>query len=329
MKTILVVGGAGYIGSHMCKYLSRNGYEPVTLDNLITGHQKAVKWGPFYKGSLDDINLVSDIIVKYKICAVMHFAAHSLVGESVKNPALYYKNNVLSTLKLLEVMIKQNVLKFIFSSSAAVFGSPNKTPITETHALNPITPYGWSKMMVEQILNDFKGAYHLNSVSLRYFNAAGADTEAELGEDHSHETHLIPLVLKTALGQQKDIKVFGDDYPTTDGTCIRDYVHVEDLAQAHLQALQQLLDGFEGDVYNLGNDKGYSVKEVIETARQITDQPIPAVITQRRAGDPAILVSSSKKAKKELGFKPSISNLEQIIQTAWQWHKDHPDGFGD
>jgi len=327
IKNILVVGGAGYIGSHMCKYLNRRGYHPIVLDNLVCGHRQAVKWGTFFEGSMGDSDLLRKIFSDFEIVAVMHFAAFCYVGESVTEPAKYYQNNVANTISLLEVMVKEKVSNFIFSSSCATYGEPLGIPIEETHPLRPISPYGRTKLMVEQILKDFAVGYGLKSVSLRYFNAAGADPEGELGEDHDPETHLIPLVLQTALGQRPSIHIFGDDYPTKDGTCIRDYIHIEDLAQAHLLALERLLNGLPGGEYNLGNGDGYSVKEVIEIARNVTGRPITAKVGQRRPGDPAILIGSSEKASRELGWRPQFPELEAIIETAWNWHKANPYGY--
>ena len=329
MKNILVVGGAGYIGSHMCKYLANNGYTPITFDNLVHGHRQAVKFGSFIEGSIGDSGLIRHVFSKYQIEAVMHFAAFCYVGESVTEPSKYYRNNVANTLNLLGAMVEKNVNNFIFSSSCATYGEPVEIPITEHHSQNPINPYGRTKLMVEQILNDFKDAYGLNSVCLRYFNAAGADPDGELGEDHEPETHLIPLVLQAALSQRAAINIFGDDYPTRDGTCIRDYIHINDLAQAHYLALEKLLNGKPGGKYNLGNDNGYSVKEVIKVARNITGKPISSKIVERRPGDPSILVSASKKAIKELGWRPQFANLDTIIETAWKWHRNHPEGYAD
>jgi len=329
MKNILVVGGAGYIGSHMCKYLSRQGYQPIVLDNLVYGHQGAVKWGPFFKGSAGDRDLLRKIFSEHSVEAVMHFAAFCYVGESVEKPAKYYENNVSNSVSLLEVMVENKVPNFIFSSSCATYGEPVEIPICEDHPQNPINPYGRTKLMVEQILRDFEEAYGLGAVCLRYFNAAGADPDGELGEDHNPETHLIPLVLQTALGQRPHIDIFGDDYPTKDGTCIRDYIHIEDLAYAHLLALERLLNGQAGGRYNLGNGDGYSVKEVIDVARSITGKPIPAKVSERRAGDPAVLVGSSEKASRELGWRPRFGKLEAIIETAWNWHRANPNGYGN
>jgi len=326
-KDILVVGGAGYIGSHMCKHLFKSGYQPIVLDNLVCGHRQAVKWGPFFEGSMGDSNLLRRIFSDHPIAAVMHFAAFCYVGESVTEPAKYYENNVANTISLLEVMLEKKVSNFIFSSSCATYGEPIEVPIREDHPLRPISPYGRTKLMVEQILEDFREAYGLASVSLRYFNAAGADPDAELGEDHDPETHLIPLVLQTALGQRPSIDIFGDDYPTKDGTCIRDYIHVEDLAQAHLIGLEGLLNGEAGGQYNLGNGEGHSVREVIEMARRVSGRPIPARVGQRRRGDPAVLVSSSEKAIRQLGWRPRFPGLEAVIETAWNWHKANPEGY--
>ena len=328
MKYILVVGGAGYIGSYMCKCLAKNGYKPIVLDNLVRGHFEAIKWGPFYEGSISDKALLMHIFSKHEIAAVMHFAAFCYVDESVREPVTYYQNNVANTINLLKAMIEKNISNFIFSSSCATYGEPIETPITEQHPQNPINPYGRSKLMVEQILDDFGNAYGLKSVSLRYFNAAGADPDGEVGEDHTPETHLIPLVLQTALGQKQVINIFGDDYPTEDGTCIRDYIHISDLAQAHLLALERLLNGqLTGQYYNLGNGDGYSVKQVIDTTRKITKKKIPTKIIERRLGDPALLIGSSKKAVNELEWKPQYSDLETIIETAWKWHKNNPNGY--
>lgn len=327
MKDILVIGGAGYIGSYMCKYLAKHGYNPIVFDNLIYGHRQAVKWGPFIKASMSDSNLLGEIFEKYEIVAVMHFAAFCYVGESVTEPAKYYRNNVSETINLLQIMIEKRVSNFIFSSTCATYGEPMEIPITEEHPQNPINPYGKSKLMVEQILDDFKNAYGLQSISLRYFNATGADPDGELGEDHRPETHLIPLILQTALGQRETINIFGDDYQTKDGTCIRDYIHIADLAQAHLLALERLLNGFDGERYNLGNGDGYSVKEVIEVARQVTGKQIPTKIVERRPGDPAVLIGSSEKIVNELGWKPQFADPNTIIETAWKWHKSHPDGY--
>jgi len=327
MKKILVVGGAGYIGSYMCKYLAGHGYNPVALDNLVYGHREAVKWGPFIHGSLVDSEQLRHVFSKYEIVAVMHFAAFCYVGESVKEPAKYYRNNVANTLNLLEVMVEKGINNFIFSSSCATYGEPVAIPITESHPQNPINPYGWTKLIIEQILDDFEKAYGLKSISLRYFNAAGADPDCEIGEDHDPETHIIPLVLQTALGQRERINIFGNDYQTKDGTCIRDYIHIADLAQAHLLAMERLLNGLPGAIYNLGNGNGYSVKDVVDVARNVTGMPIPTVIAKKRPGDPAVLVGSSDKAMNDLGWEPMYPDLHTIIETAWRWHKNNPNGY--
>ena len=324
---ILVVGGAGYIGSHMCKYLAQNGHTPVVLDNLIYGHREAVKWGPFIEGAMENKEILDGVFTDYEIGAVMHFAAFAYVGESVTDPGKYYNNNVAATISLLEAMKRHNILKFIFSSTCATYGEPVEIPITETHPQNPINPYGRSKLMVEQILDDYESAYGMKSISLRYFNAAGADPDGEIGEDHNPETHLIPLTLQTALGRRNEIIVFGDDYPTGDGTCIRDYIHVTDLAQAHLLALEKLMNDFPGGKFNLGNGNGISVREIIDTAREITGKKIKIKIAERRPGDPAILIGSGDKAIEELGWTPQFADLKSILGTAWLWHKNNPEGY--
>ncbi len=327
-KEILVVGGAGYIGSHVCKALARKGYRPITIDSLVCGHRESVRWGPLYVGSMSDAGLLEKIFNSHKISAVMHFAAFCYVGESVTDPGKYYRNNVAETLALLEEMVRAQVKRFIFSSSCATYGEPLEIPMTEEHPQAPINPYGRSKRMVEEILSDFRDPYGIESVCLRYFNAAGADPEGEIGEDHRPETHLIPLILQTALGKREAISVFGDDYPTADRTAIRDYIHVNDLAQAHLLALEQLLSGRGGGRYNLGNGQGHSVMEVIETARRVTKEKIPAKIEPRREGDPAVLIGSSGLAMTELGWRPQMADIHKIIETAWEWHRNHPEGYG-
>ena len=319
-KNILVVGGAGYIGSHMVKDLLRAGYEVVIIDNLSTGHRELLPGGIFFEGNLGDGKLLDRIFSEYQISAVMHFAAFSLVGDSMQDPLAYYRNNIAGTIELLAAMVRHNVKYFIFSSSAAVYGEPVEIPIKEDHPCNPTNPYGATKVAVEKLLNDCDYAYGLKSVSLRYFNAAGADESGEIGELHEPETHLIPLVLKVASGEKKNIKIFGTDYPTYDGTCIRDYIHVNDLAQAHLLAFEALLSGKESSVYNLGNSKGYSVREVIELSEKITEKTIWTVEVERRPGDPAELIAGSDKIREELGWKPGYEDLETIITTAWNWH---------
>jgi UDP-glucose 4-epimerase len=327
MLNVLVTGGAGYIGSQACKFMAERGFRPIVIDNLINGHREAVKWGPLYEGDICDRRLLSLIFSKYQISCVMHFAAFCYVGESVSRPAKYYSNNVSKTIFLLEMMIKNSISKFIFSSSCATYGKPSEVPIKENHPQKPINPYGWSKFMVECILEDFRTAYGLEYISLRYFNAAGADPDGLLGEDHRPETHLIPLVLQTALGKHNTLKIFGTDYPTSDGTCIRDYIHVNDLAQAHILALERLINNLGGGVFNLGNGNGYSVREVIDTAARITGRKIPLELTERRIGDPAILIGSSDKAVRELAWNPRYNDLNTIIETAWNWHKNYPNGY--
>ncbi|MBW1692963.1 MAG: UDP-glucose 4-epimerase GalE [Deltaproteobacteria bacterium] len=320
-ETILVVGGAGYIGSHMAKDLLETGRKVVILDDLSTGHRDLIPGGSFIEGSLGDAVLLDRIFSKNRIDAVMHFAAFALVGESVEQPLKYYQNNVSATTELLSAMVRHDVKRFIFSSTAAVYGEPVEIPITEDHPKNPTNPYGASKIAVEQMLKDCDSAYGLKTISLRYFNASGAHESGQIGEKHQPETHLIPLILKVATNEKKNIKIFGTDYPTPDGTCVRDYIHVSDLAQAHLLSLDALMTEGESAVYNLGNSRGFSVREVIELARKITGHPIPVEETDRRPGDPATLIASSDKIKRELGWKPQYEDLEKIIQTAWRWHR--------
>lgn len=318
---ILVVGGAGYIGSHMVKDLLENGYEVITLDDLSTGHRDLLPGGDYVEGGLGDAVLLDEIFSNHKIAAVMHFAAFSLVGESMESPLKYYRNNMSATTELLTAMIRHNVKQFIFSSTAAVYGEPTEIPITEKHPGNPTNPYGASKIAVERMLQDCDSAYGLKYISLRYFNAAGADESGRIGERHEPETHLIPLVLKVATGENENVKIFGTTYPTPDGTCVRDYIHVSDLTQAHLLALEYLLSGNESAVYNLGNSKGYSVREVIGLVKQVTGKPIPTIEADKRPGDPATLIASSEKIKKDLGWQPRYEDLETIIRTAWVWHR--------
>ena len=320
MKTILVTGGAGYIGSHVVKELHNEGYKPIIFDNLSTGNKFALKWGNFIYGDLNNINSIRKIFSDYSIDAVMHFASYSIVGESVESPQKYYQNNVVGTLNLLSSMLEFNVKKIIFSSSCATYGIPQKIPITESHYQNPINPYGQTKLIIEKILSDFNNAYDLKYVSLRYFNAAGADPDCEIGECHIPETLLIPLVLDAALNEKNHIKIFGTDYPTKDGTCIRDYIHVTDLANAHILSLEYLLNGNVSDIFNLGNNTGFSVREVIDTATMITKQKINFISEKRRDGDSPILVGSADKIKDILRWKPKLNCLHDIIKTAWKWH---------
>jgi UDP-glucose 4-epimerase len=318
---ILVTGGAGYIGSHTNKELNKAGYETLVVDNLIYGHEDFLKWGEFEKVDLRDLGRITDIFERYSIETVMHFAAFTNVKESAENPQKYYINNLRNTLNLLQVMLEFKVKKLVFSSTCATYGNPLEIPLTEEHPQNPINPYGKGKYMVEQILNDYSSAYDLQYISLRYFNAAGADPEGELGERHHPETHLIPLILDAALGFREDVKIFGTNYDTPDGTCIRDYIHVTDLADAHIKALKYLDAGRKSQVFNLGNGNGFSVREVMKTAQHVTGKRIKVTETDRRQGDPPILVGSSQKARKILGWKPKFDDLSQIIDTAWQWHE--------
>ncbi len=323
-KNILVVGGAGYIGSHACKALFEAGYNPIVFDNLSTGHRDAIKWGEFFEGDMTNMDSLKSCFSKYDISAVMHFAAASLVAESVQDPLKYYRNNVSGAINLLLVMQEFAVNKIIFSSTAAVYGEKHTKPISETDTKSPINPYGKSKLMIEDILDDVSSAYGIRSIRFRYFNAAGADSSAEIGERHNPETHLIPLVLKAALKKRDNISVFGTDYPTDDGSAVRDYIHVTDLIAAHLLGLQHLLQNNEikTEVFNLGSGVGSSVLQIIATATDIVDQEIPTLYGNRREGDPAILVASPNKAKLELNWQTSeYSSLENIIKTALKFEE--------
>jgi UDP-glucose 4-epimerase len=315
---VLVVGGAGYIGSHMVKRLGQRGCQVTTLDDLSSGHRDAVPIGDFVQGSFADEDLL-DRLLDRGFDAVMHFASFIQVGESVQQPAKYYQNNVVNTLKLLDAMRAHGVNNFIFSSTAATFGEPKYTPIDERHPQKPINPYGRTKLMIEQVLADYDAAYGLKSVCLRYFNAAGADPDGQLGERHDPETHLIPLILQAASGRRPHISVFGRDYDTPDGTCIRDYIHIQDLCSAHWLALQSLMNGADSKAYNLGNGSGFSVQEVIDTAEQVTGRKIPVIDAPRREGDPARLVADSTLASKQLGWEPQYGDLATIIDHAWKW----------
>lgn len=323
-STVLVTGGAGYIGSHAVLALKRAGFRVVVLDNLVYGHRDIVEdvlQVDFIEGDISDRPLLDSLFQQYSIAAVMHFAAYAYVGESVKEPAKYYRNNVTGTLTLLEAMVAAGVKNIVFSSTCASYGVPQTVPIAEDHPQSPINPYGMTKLMVEQMLQDFDAAYGLKSVRFRYFNASGADPDGQLGEDHIPETHLIPLVLFTALGARPSISIFGTDYPTPDGTCIRDYIHVSDLADAHVLGLQHLLSGASSEVFNLGNGNGFSVKEVIDAARAITGKPIPVVESDRRPGDPPALVGSAAKAQSILGWEPNYPDIKDMIRHAWAWHQ--------
>ncbi|MBD2163957.1 UDP-glucose 4-epimerase GalE [Calothrix membranacea FACHB-236] len=322
--TILVTGGAGYIGSHTVLALKRAGYDVVILDNLVYGHRDLVEQVlqvELVAGDTADRPLLDKLFQTHNITAVMHFSAYAYVGESVTDPAKYYRNNVLGTLVLLEAMLAASVKKFVFSSTCATYGVPEVVPIPENHPQNPINPYGATKLMVERILSDFDVAYGLKSVRFRYFNAAGADPTGLLGEDHNPETHLIPLVLLTALGKRESIAIFGTDYPTPDGTCIRDYIHVSDLADAHVLGLEYLLKGSDSEVFNLGNGLGFSVREVISAAEDVTGLTIPVKECDRRPGDPPSLIGSSEKARKILGWQPQYPDIKDIVLHAWQWHQ--------
>ena len=326
--TILVLGGAGYIGSHTVYALIEKGVDVVVIDNLETGHIEAVhEKARFYKGDIRDRAFVDSVLDKEKIDAGIHFAANSLVGESMVNPLKYYDNNVNGTKVLLQSMVAHGLDKIVFSSTAATYGEPEKVPILETDRTEPTNTYGETKLAMEKMFKWTDRAHGLKYVSLRYFNACGAHVSGKIGEAHSPETHLIPLILQVPLGQREYISIFGDDYDTSDGTCIRDYIHVTDLAQAHILAVDYLMKGNESNIFNLGNGVGFTVKEVIDTARKVTGHEIPAKIAERRAGDPARLIASSDKARQVLLWKPEHADLEEIISTAWNWHKNHPNGY--
>lgn len=316
---VLVVGGAGYIGSHMVKMLLGAGHEVITLDNLSSGHRDAVLGGTFVEGDLADLGCLTQVFEQHKPEAVMHFASYIQVGESVRKPDIYYRNNVTNTLNLLDVMLKFNVNKFIFSSTAAVFGEPDYVPIDEAHPNRPLNPYGKSKWMIEQVLADYSKAFDLRSVCLRYFNAAGADPEGQLGERHDPETHLIPLILQAASGRRGNIQVFGRDYDTPDGTCIRDYIHIVDLCSAHLAALEYLTKGGSSDCFNLGNGSGFSVQEVIDAVQKVSGKSVTVINGPRREGDPARLVADAKRARSILAWQPTYAALDTIVSHAWQW----------
>lgn len=318
---VLVCGGAGYIGSHINKRLHAEGYETVVFDNLVYGHREAVKWGYFEQGDLSRVEEIEAVFEKYPIEAVFHFAAYAYVGESVAEPEKYYCNNVANTLNLLKVMRRYGCGKLIFSSTCATYGEPASVPITEDMPQRPINPYGASKLMAERIFQDYHNAYGLEFVVLRYFNAAGADPEGEIGESHDPETHLIPLVLDAASGKREAIKVFGTDYGTEDGSCVRDYIHVYDLATAHLLALHYLEQGKGSDFFNLGNEQGTSVLQVIDSVKRVTGRKFKTVLANRRPGDPAVLVGSSRKAQEILGWRPVYGEIDKIVEHAWKWHE--------
>ena len=325
---ILVLGGAGYIGSHTALELVKSGRDVVIADSLVTGYKKAIpEKARFYQGDIRDFEFLDNLFQQEKIDAVIHFAAYSLVGESVANPLKYYGNNLYGTKILLEAMVKNNIDKIVFSSTAATYGEPENIPVLESDRTCPTNPYGETKLAVEKMFKWVAEAHGLRYVSMRYFNACGADENGIIGEAHNPESHLIPIILQVPNGKRETISIYGTDYDTPDGTCIRDYIHVTDLAQAHILAVKYLYNGGKSDIFNHGNGVGYSVREVIETARKVTGRPIPVTETSRRAGDPARLVASSEKAKRILGWKPVHNCLEEIIASAWNWHKKHPNGY--
>lgn len=327
---ILVLGGAGYIGSHAVDQLVNKGYEVVVVDSLFTGHKAAVhEKAKFYEGDIRDKEFLNNVFEQEAIDGVMHFAAFSLVGESVEKPLMYFNNNVYGMQVLLEVMKDHDVKHIVFSSTAATYGEPEVVPISEDMPTNPKNPYGESKLMMEKMMKWCDNAYGMKYVALRYFNVAGAKADASIGEDHDPETHLVPIILQVALGQRDSLKIFGDDYATPDGTCIRDYVQVEDLIAAHILALEYLKAGNPSDAFNLGSNDGYSVKEMLEAARAVTGKEIPAEVVPRRAGDPAQLVAASEKARSILGWDPAYTDIKDIIRTAWNWHVSHPHGYED
>lgn len=324
---ILVTGGAGYIGSHTVKELKDRGREVVVYDNLSRGHRDAVGEVPLIVADLMDSKVLAKTIEDYNIDSVVHFAAESQVGESMQNPQKYYLNNVSGTLNLLKVMLDKDVKNIVFSSTAATYGEPEEVPITENCPKNPTNVYGRTKLMIEHILSDYDMAYGLKYVALRYFNAAGAHISGEIGEDHAPETHLIPIIMEVLLGKRDKLSIFGTDYATEDGTCIRDYIHVTDLAQAHILALDWLKSGNPSRAYNLGNGNGFSVKQVVDTVERVTGREIPVEYAKRRAGDPAVLIASSQKVRDELKWQPQFDDLDTIISTAWKWHSNNPNGY--
>jgi UDP-glucose-4-epimerase GalE len=323
-----VTGGAGYIGSHACKALAQAGYRVVAFDNLVAGHRAAVKWGDLVQGDITDRAAVLDTLTAHRIFAVMHFAAFLDVGESVREPAKYYRNNVVGALNVLDAMAAAGVTRFVFSSTCATYGEPLETPIAETHPQNPINSYGESKLAVERALPHFERAYDIHSVALRYFNASGADPDGEIGEDHSPEIHIIPRAIEAATGG-RGLQVFGDDYPTPDGTCLRDYIHVTDLADAHVKALEAIVETNRSGAYNLGTGRPNSVREVIQSVERVTGRTVPWTLAPRRPGDPAVLFASPAKAQAELHWTPRFADIDSIVGTAWAWHRDHPRGYAE
>lgn len=327
MMSVLVTGGAGYIGSHTVRRLQEQGRDVVVYDNLITGHPEAVQGCPLVVGDIFDKELLKKTFAQYKIDGVIHFAAFSLVGESMTDPSKYYYNNLAGTLSLLDAMRAGEIHNIVFSSTAATFGEPVYTPIDEAHPQHPTNVYGTTKLMMEQMLRDFDMAYGIRSVALRYFNACGAHKSGSIGEDHNPETHLIPIILSVLNGKREKVTIFGEDYATPDGTCIRDYIHVNDLADAHILAVDKLRSAGKSSAYNLGNGSGFSVREVIQKTQEATGQKVAFDIGQRRAGDPGVLIATSEKAMQELHWKPSHADLGEIIEDAWRWHRSHPDGY--
>lgn len=325
--SVLIVGGAGYIGSHTTRYFQEKNEEIVVVDNLSSGHLESIDCNFFYQVDIRDSAKMDQIFLEHRIDSVIHFAANSTISESLKDPIQYYQNNVAGSITLLEIMMRRNVKKIIFSSSAAVYGEPRNTPIYESDKTKPINPYGESKLIIEGLLRWLEQAYGLKYVSLRYFNASGAHPSGAIGEDHKLETHLIPLILQVPLGKRDCFYIYGDDYPTKDGSCIRDFIHVQDLAVAHYKSFEYLKFSNSSEVLNIGNGSGHSVKEVLETAREVTGHPIPTVIKSRRPGDPTILIASAEKAKEVLNWEPKYASLKEIIYDAWQWHRKHPDGY--
>jgi UDP-glucose-4-epimerase GalE len=324
---VLVTGGAGYIGSHVAKRLAGAGRRLVVFDDLSAGHREAVRWGPLVVGDIHDEDLLRDTIRRHEVTAVMHFAAWLAVGDSVRDPIGYYKNNVAGALCVLRAMVAESVSRLVFSSTAAVYGEPESTPVTESHPTRPINPYGETKLAIERALPYVEQAHGVHFVCLRYFNAAGADPDGDLGEDHAPETHLIPRAVDAVLGGDP-LQLFGEDYPTPDGTCLRDYVHVSDLADAHLLALEALESGSRSAVYNVGNGRPFSVREVMAAIARVSGAPVPHVTRPRRTGDPAVLFASSERLRDQLGWRPRLADLTAIVQTAWRWRSAHPHGFG-
>jgi UDP-glucose 4-epimerase len=327
--SILVTGGAGYIGSHVVKALIGKGLDVIIIDNLSTGHKEAVPGLKLFEGDIKDTGFVKAIITNNNIQSVIHLAASSLVKESQDNPEKYYSNNIVGTLSLLQAMRECNIKSIVFSSTAAVYGKPKEIPITEEMVTKPVNVYGRTKLMIEQILEDYRNAYGMNYISLRYFNACGADEEGNIGEDHNPETHLIPIIFQVINGKRKKLIIYGDDYNTPDGTCIRDYIHVNDLAEAHILAFEYLVKEKKTGIYNLGYGQGCSVKEIIRTVEKTTGSKIKIEIGTKRAGDPPILVADASKIQRELGWKPKYNDLDQIIRTAWNWHRKYPNGFSN